>query len=342
MHHQRRDGARRCERLALRRREQRRRDAQGLRCREREDDGVRAARPGARLERKLGAGALERTRFDAQQIRTRPQQRVGDLGRAPAQAAEGRFAARAPCEEERDATGLGRIRELIGAEARFGPALEHARAEVEAHEVRGRAVVEPDGMLGRLGVEELGEAAFEPREPVEAPRLPEAHAADARDLEPPPRRRRRVEAAAARLGHGEGTERQQALREARGVDQLEQALLARAHEEGGGVEAKTFARPAGRAAAHARLALEQRHPAATLAQGRRRRHAGETAAHDQHLRCAQAVLQAPTAEGACCSRAGRLRRMNPAPACAVVPALRGGGSATGVRYRRAPWARTRT
>ncbi len=293
VHHERRDRGRRRERLTLRRREQRGRDAQRLRGRQREHDGVRAARSGARLEHELRAHALEGARLDAQEVRPRPEQRDGDLRRAPAQGAEGRLAARSPREQERDAAQLARIREQIGAEARLGPALEHARAEIETYEVGGRTVVEPHRPFGRLGVEQAREAAFEPREPVETPRLAQAHAPDARDLEPPPRRRRGVEAAATRVGQGDRPERQQALREARAVDQLEQALLARAHQEGRGVEAETLALETGGAPSRARLALEQRHPAAAPAQGRGRRDARETAAHDQHLRCAQAVLQAP-------------------------------------------------
>jgi hypothetical protein len=91
------------------------------------------------------------------------------------------------------------------------------------------------------------------------------------------------------VGQRDRPQRQHALAQAGRGDQIQQALVARAHQEGRRVEAEALALRPGCAASGADLALDELHAAAGLAQRRGRRDARQTAAHDQHLRCAHAT-----------------------------------------------------
>ena len=334
--------ASRGEPLALGRREQRR--------------PRRAAtpRPAARARRRPrdAARRSSRARAPRRRARARAPRRRG--GPQPAGAARRRSppGCRAACRAAprrapaaragSDAARLARVRRADPSPDRLGPALEHARAEVEAHEIGDGAVVEPHRPLGRRRVEEVGEAALEPREPMQAQRLAQAHASDARDLEPLPGGRRGLDAAGPRVRQRDGAERKQTRPEPGRRDQPEQAPFARAHQEGrahrgGSRPART--RPRDRPRGSRARAASRRSRAARSAA------AAETPARPPPTTSTCGALNASSssaAEGACCSRAGSLRRMNRAAPAAVVPAPRSGGSARGVRYRGAPWARTRT
>ena len=163
--------------------------------------------------------------------------------------------------QEKRAAARRDVRAGVGGEPRRDPRAEHARAEVQAHEVGDAAVVERCGGGDARGGEADLHAPHQTRQAQCAQAVQPAHAGHALHTAHALGRNRQ-HAVFVRLRVQHGAQRQEFRVERERAQPNHEPAVARAQQVRAAADAKTFARSCARAAAGEMRALEHRHRAA--------------------------------------------------------------------------------